>query len=172
MAGDDSSHDIFPLAVAVLSDHSGVAGKHCLLSASALWHLLPSSESVGRFFAVDVRTTPRWSVWRDDLAIDPDEVRSPPKSVAAKKRARPDVVELALVPAGDEVMSSSDDDDVPTFSQYMITPKMLLGAMMWLAHMKRAADNFNMHCSASARVSSSCSLHQSHCLMASCWACR
>lgn len=146
MGGDEGMHDVFPLPVAILSERHRLHGQRCLMSASGLVHLMDIEDPVGRMFATDTRTRDRWAFWRDDLGIVESEVRPPPKSIAAKKRSKPlarheDIAPMDVDgdPASDDTSSDEDPAEMPTFSQYMVTPKMFLGMLMWLCHLKRAS---------------------------------
>ena len=161
---------VFPLPIAKLQEHNRVAGQECLVSATALWHLLPLQEPVGRFFASDKRTADRWDIWTTLLGVETREVRYPPKSSSAKKRSRPvesvvqadtstdivlhasactDIVphEPGAAPLTDIVPHEHDSDTdaqdeflaVPKFSQYMVTPKVVLGSLMWMMNVQRAS---------------------------------
>ena len=144
VAEDSSEHLVFPLPVAVVAKE--IHSYKCLVSATAMWHLLPVDEPVGRFFAVDIRTTERWQVWHDQLGVCEGELLAPAKSIAAKKRARPPAARASpavgvIVPFVAEAASSDEDSDGNplSFAQYMMTSKVMLGALMWLAHVKKVA---------------------------------
>ena len=142
----DMQHNLFPLPIALVDEGFRPKDFACLLSASALWHLLPVKEAVSRFFASDIRTGPRWELWTE-MGITAKDMVAPPRSHVAKKRARPDVAPeagaialapddaLALVPfeEGDEQQQQQNDDDAPIgelkFKQWMISPRLLLGSL-------------------------------------------
>ena len=48
--------------------------------------------------------------------------------------------EEAILPVDSDDTSDNQEHEFPVFGQYMVTPKMLLGMLMWLGHMKRASD--------------------------------
>ena len=155
----NTEHDLFPLPIAKLQEGDDINGCRCLLSATALWHLLPIKDPVAKFFAQAIRTKARWEWWRLMLDIGEQDVIAPPKSSAAKARAkacgavgghfvgsgRPsdDLQPPAASGDQDEDMSDEDVPDAPgglKFAQWMVTPRMLLGALMWICHVQRTAD--------------------------------
>ena len=137
---DGASFNHFPLPIAVLYAPRKVHHQETLLSATALWHLLPCSDPVGRFFAKDERAEPRWDLWTDKLNIHGSEVRAPPKSEAAKKRAGGDQGDDALMELDEDTPDEDDPLEGIKFSQYMMTPRMAMGMLMWLAHVPRASQ--------------------------------
>ena len=173
LAEDSSEHLVFPLPVAVVAKE--IHSYKCLVSATAMWHLLPVDEPVGRFFAVDIRTTERWQVWHNQLGVCEGELLAPAKSIAAKKRARQPAAraspaEGTIVPFVAEATSSGEDlEGSPlSFAQYMMTSKVMLGALMWLAHVKK-----------SCRAQADCILRdrEEHCILGACrhipaWCCQ
>ena len=138
---DGANFNHFPLPIALLCPPRKVNNQAILLSATALRHLLPCKEGVGRFFAKDERTLDRWDLWTDKLDIHACEVRAPPRSEAAKKRAR-DADEGYDAPM--ELDEDIDDEVDPLegvkFSQFMMTPRMTMGMLMWMAHVPRASQ--------------------------------
>ena len=81
-----SEYNLFPMPIANVRAGFRVQGYTCLISATALWHLLPCKEAASRFFATDERTKPRWELWTE-MGIAKQEVLAPPRSDAAKERS-------------------------------------------------------------------------------------
>ena len=155
----NTEHNLFPLPIAKLQESDDINGCRCVLSASALWHLLPIKDPVAKFFAQVTRTKARWVWWRLMLDIGEQDVVAPPKSSAAKARAkssgavgghfvgsrRPsdDSQPPAASDDQDEDMSDQDVPDAPgnlKFAQWMVTPRMFLGALMWIGHVQRTPE--------------------------------
>ena len=142
LGDDDTQYNLFPLPVAVFD--IPLRNQKCLVSATALWHLFPNKNPVSCFFAVGQRTSDRWHVW-SIMGIHADEVKAPPKSASAKQRVKPSDGLLAVSPIQEhqsdtEGLAEPADQSTPKFSQYMISPRMLLGMACWMAHVPRASE--------------------------------
>ena len=133
-----SQHNVFPLPLAVLAEGLRVQSAKCLLSVAALWGLLPCEEHVGRFFAKDIRTKPRWEAWVDLLGMTDSDVVCPPRSLVAQSRVKSGQSSDQQLADTEAEQDAGGLASLPRFGQFFISVRMWLGALMWLAHIQRS----------------------------------
>ena len=132
--------DVFPLPVACLEDV--FHGCTHLLSLTALYHLLPEAQgSHTRHKALSqvVSTTQGDAFWALMRGLGVEQAECLPSSRAQSHRKDD---------ASSSGSATGDEDEEPPllpiagrlkFNQFMCTPKMLLGFLAWMAHIKRQA---------------------------------